>query len=124
MESSLAHAATAFDSPFRAVAEMAVDAVVVADESGRVAYAQLEGLPITALVPGGLHTGATEPVELGALRRDGSGVPVERTIAEFVGSERCFELLRDLGVDYAQGYWLGAPEPLPPAANPLAPAAD
>ena len=40
----------------------------------------------------------------------------QRTIAEFVGSQRCLELLRDLGVDYAQGFWLGKPAPLPPAA--------
>ncbi|MEX2195563.1 MAG: PAS domain S-box protein [Thermoleophilaceae bacterium] len=39
----------------------------------------------------------------------------QRTIAEFVGSEECFELLRDLGVDYAQGFWLGKPAPLPAA---------
>ena len=36
----------------------------------------------------------------------------QRTIAEFVGSEACFELLRELGVDYAQGYWLGEPRPV------------
>ena len=40
----------------------------------------------------------------------------QRTIAEFVGSHRCLELLRELGVDYAQGFWLGKPAPLPPAS--------
>lgn len=39
----------------------------------------------------------------------------QRTIAEFVGSEKCLDLLRDLGVDYAQDFWLGKPAPLPPA---------
>jgi diguanylate cyclase (GGDEF)-like protein/PAS domain S-box-containing protein len=36
-----------------------------------------------------------------------------RTIAEFVDSGECLELLRELGVDYAQGFYLGRPGPLP-----------
>ncbi len=39
----------------------------------------------------------------------------KQTIAEFVGSEAALELLREYGVDYAQGYHLGKPEPLPAA---------
>jgi diguanylate cyclase (GGDEF)-like protein/PAS domain S-box-containing protein len=35
-----------------------------------------------------------------------------RTIAEWVESRQTFEALRDLGVDYAQGYWLCRPQPL------------
>ena len=35
-----------------------------------------------------------------------------RTIAEFVGNEETVELLRELGVDYGQGYHLGRPGPL------------
>lgn len=38
----------------------------------------------------------------------------KQTIAEFVGSEEALELLREYGVDYAQGFYLGMPEPLPP----------
>ena len=34
------------------------------------------------------------------------------TIAEFVDSERVFDALNALGVDYAQGYLLHRPEPL------------
>ena len=37
----------------------------------------------------------------------------QQTIAEFVGSQACYELLADLGVDFAQGFWLGEPRPLP-----------
>jgi EAL domain-containing protein (putative c-di-GMP-specific phosphodiesterase class I) len=37
----------------------------------------------------------------------------KRTIAEFVGSEEALELLREYGVDFAQGFYLGTPEPLP-----------
>jgi diguanylate cyclase (GGDEF)-like protein len=36
----------------------------------------------------------------------------KRTIAEFVGSEETFAILRELGVDYAQGFHLGPPAPL------------
>ncbi|HUA12363.1 MAG TPA: EAL domain-containing protein [Solirubrobacteraceae bacterium] len=35
------------------------------------------------------------------------------TIAEFVGDEQTVELLREYGVDYAQGYAVGAPAPQP-----------
>ncbi len=34
-----------------------------------------------------------------------------RTIAEFVGGERTIEMLREYGVDYAQGYEVGRPVP-------------
>jgi EAL domain-containing protein (putative c-di-GMP-specific phosphodiesterase class I) len=37
----------------------------------------------------------------------------KRTIAEFVGSEEALELLREYGVDFAQAFHLGTPEPLP-----------
>ncbi|MFN0094933.1 MAG: putative bifunctional diguanylate cyclase/phosphodiesterase [Dehalococcoidia bacterium] len=36
----------------------------------------------------------------------------KETIAEFVGDEATVEVLRDLGVDYAQGYHIGEPVPL------------
>jgi diguanylate cyclase (GGDEF)-like protein len=36
----------------------------------------------------------------------------KRTIAEFVGTEETYTILRDLGVDYAQGFHLGPPAPL------------
>jgi diguanylate cyclase (GGDEF)-like protein/PAS domain S-box-containing protein len=36
----------------------------------------------------------------------------KRTIAEFVGDEETLDRLRELGVDYAQGYHVGMPEPL------------
>lgn len=37
-----------------------------------------------------------------------------RTIAEFVGDEATLELLRDFGVDYAQGFQVGRPHPVMP----------
>jgi EAL domain-containing protein (putative c-di-GMP-specific phosphodiesterase class I) len=36
----------------------------------------------------------------------------KRTIAEFVGDDETIALLTRLGVDYGQGYHLGAPAPL------------
>lgn len=36
----------------------------------------------------------------------------KRTIAEFVGDQQTLDLLRDLGVDYAQGYFVGRPAPI------------
>ncbi|MFZ8785541.1 putative bifunctional diguanylate cyclase/phosphodiesterase [Thermocrinis sp.] len=35
-----------------------------------------------------------------------------KTIAEFVEDEEVLEVVKDLGIDYAQGYYLGKPEPL------------
>jgi diguanylate cyclase (GGDEF)-like protein/PAS domain S-box-containing protein len=35
-----------------------------------------------------------------------------KTVAEFVEDERTLELVRELGVDFAQGYHLGKPEPV------------
>ena len=36
----------------------------------------------------------------------------KKTIAEYVGDDATVELLRELGVDYAQGFHIGRPEPL------------
>jgi EAL domain-containing protein (putative c-di-GMP-specific phosphodiesterase class I) len=36
-----------------------------------------------------------------------------RTIAEFVENDAIFAKLKELGVDYAQGYGIGKPEPMP-----------
>ncbi|MFO7565057.1 MAG: EAL domain-containing protein, partial [Enhygromyxa sp.] len=36
-----------------------------------------------------------------------------QTIAEFVENDAILARLRDLGVDYAQGYGIGKPEPMP-----------
>ena len=36
----------------------------------------------------------------------------KQTVAEFVESEAVLEKLREIGVDYAQGYFMGRPRPL------------
>jgi len=35
-----------------------------------------------------------------------------QTVAEFIENEEIFNILKDLGVDYSQGYYFGKPEPL------------
>ena len=35
-----------------------------------------------------------------------------KTIAEYVESEAIFNCLHEIGVDYAQGYWVGKPKGL------------
>jgi diguanylate cyclase (GGDEF)-like protein/PAS domain S-box-containing protein len=41
----------------------------------------------------------------------------KRTIAEFVGDDETLKLLREYGVDFAQGYFIGRPAPLPDVAD-------
>jgi diguanylate cyclase (GGDEF)-like protein/PAS domain S-box-containing protein len=36
----------------------------------------------------------------------------KRTVAEFVGDEQTLELLREMGVDFAQGFYVSKPQPL------------
>jgi EAL domain-containing protein (putative c-di-GMP-specific phosphodiesterase class I) len=38
----------------------------------------------------------------------------KKTIAEFVDSERVLKALREIGVDFAQGYWVAKPQPFGP----------
>ncbi len=42
-----------------------------------------------------------------------------KTIAEFVESDAILEKVRDMGIDYAQGFGIVKPEPLIPEENPL-----
>jgi EAL domain-containing protein (putative c-di-GMP-specific phosphodiesterase class I) len=35
----------------------------------------------------------------------------KKTVAEFVEQEACLELLKGYGVDFAQGYFIGRPQP-------------
>ena len=43
-----------------------------------------------------------------------------RTVAEFVESAAAQDCLRELGIDYAQGYFIGRPHPLAELADALA----
>jgi diguanylate cyclase (GGDEF)-like protein/PAS domain S-box-containing protein len=54
---------------------------------------------------------ATDRLVIGAVVELARGLG-KRTIAEFVGDEATLTTLRGLGVDYAQGFYLGRPAPL------------
>jgi EAL domain-containing protein (putative c-di-GMP-specific phosphodiesterase class I) len=51
---------------------------------------------------------------------DTAGRLGKRTIAEFVEDAATSDLLRQLGVDYAQGWHVGRPGPLPQLVVPAA----
>lgn len=55
-----------------------------------------------------------DPVSLAMVRsiNEVGQIMGKQTIAEFVSHEAVLELLREMGVDHAQGYYLGEPEPL------------
>jgi EAL domain-containing protein (putative c-di-GMP-specific phosphodiesterase class I) len=44
----------------------------------------------------------------------------KQTIAEFVGSAEVMEALREVGVDFAQGYWVHKPELFGPRLKKVA----
>ncbi|MEO0853026.1 MAG: condensation domain-containing protein, partial [Cyanobacteria bacterium J06648_11] len=87
--------------------------------SGMSSFGYLKHLPVDYLKIDGifvkdiLHSRvAREIVE--AIDRIGHVMGL-RTIAEFVENDEILEELRALGVDYAQGYGISKPYPLPPA---------
>jgi EAL domain-containing protein (putative c-di-GMP-specific phosphodiesterase class I) len=43
-----------------------------------------------------------------------------KTVAEFVGSEAAVKMLKKIGVDYAQGHYIGKPVPIEPVMEELA----
>ena len=79
--------------------------------------AYLKRLPVDFLKIDGVFLKEIEhdPVDLAMVKSINqiSQVMGKRTIAEAVESKSVLELLRDIGVDYAQGYELGMPQPMP-----------
>ena len=55
-----------------------------------------------------------DPINLAMVKsiNDIGKVMGKKTIAEFVETDGILEKLRELGVDYAQGYRIGRPKPL------------
>ncbi len=68
-------------------------------------YLKIDGAFIRGL-PDSPHDQLVVRALVGLVREMG-----QRTIAEFVGDRRTLELLRELGVDYAQGFEIGRPGP-------------
>jgi diguanylate cyclase (GGDEF)-like protein/PAS domain S-box-containing protein len=84
--------------------------------SGLSSFAYLKDLPVDFLKIDGAFVKeiAADPVALAMVRsiNEIGHVMAKKTIAEFVESEAILRRLRELGVDYAQGYYLGRPQPL------------
>ncbi|MEK6792130.1 MAG: EAL domain-containing protein, partial [Deltaproteobacteria bacterium] len=57
-----------------------------------------------------LHKDATDQVFVKAMTGLAKGLGI-KTVAEFVGDEAVLRLLKEWGVDYAQGYLIGKPSP-------------
>jgi EAL domain-containing protein (putative c-di-GMP-specific phosphodiesterase class I) len=72
-------------------------------------YLKIDGDFIRGL-PGSAHDQLVVRALVGLVREMG-----QQTIAEFVGDRKTLELLREYGVDYAQGFEIGRPAPMPRA---------
>jgi EAL domain-containing protein (putative c-di-GMP-specific phosphodiesterase class I) len=70
-------------------------------------YLKIDGDFIRGL-PGSAHDQLVVRALVGLVREMG-----QQTIAEFVGDRETLELLRQYGVDYAQGFEIGRPAPMP-----------
>lgn len=84
--------------------------------SGFASYAYLRKLPLDLLKIDGSFIGDIEndPINQAMVR---SMVQIARklglqTVAEFVESQASLDCLQQLGIDYAQGYFIGHPQPL------------
>ena len=84
--------------------------------SGFASYAYLRHLPLDLLKIDGtfIHGIEHDPINRAMV---GSMVQIARqlglrTVAEFVESDSTLKCLRDLGIDYAQGYFIDHPKPL------------
>jgi len=84
--------------------------------SGVSSFGYLRTLPVDFLKIDGVFVRdiVDDPVDLEMVRSINQigQLMGKRTIAEFVENERVLEALRALGVDHAQGYYLGRPAPL------------
>jgi diguanylate cyclase (GGDEF)-like protein/PAS domain S-box-containing protein len=84
--------------------------------AGYASFYYLKHLPISYLKIDGefvrdLPDSATDRLIVNALVDVCEGLEI-KTIAEFVGDKATLEATRELGVDYAQGYYFGKPEPI------------
>ena len=86
--------------------------------AGMSSFAYLKHLPVDFLkIDGGfVKDMADDPIDRAMVEAINSvgHVMGKKTIAEFVDGERVIRLLREMGVDYAQGYGVAKPRPFGP----------
>lgn len=82
--------------------------------SGFSSYGYLKSLPVDFLKIDGsfVRQMADDPIDYAMVKsiNEVGHVMNRKTIAEFVENERTLEMLREIGVDYAQGYGIAKPE--------------
>jgi diguanylate cyclase (GGDEF)-like protein/PAS domain S-box-containing protein len=86
--------------------------------AGMSSFGYLKHLPVDYLkIDGGfVKDMADDPIDRAMVEAINSvgHVMGKKTIAEFVDSDRVMAALREVGVDYAQGYWVAKPRPFEP----------
>ena len=86
--------------------------------AGMSSFAYLKHLPVDFLkIDGGfVKDMADDPIDRAMVEAINSvgHVMGKRTIAEFVDGDRVIRMLREMGVDFAQGYGVGKPQPFGP----------
>ena len=84
--------------------------------SGLSSFAYLKTLPVDYLKIDGVFVKdiETDPIDLAMVKsiNDIGHVMGKQTIAEFVENEAILKKLREIGVDYAQGYGIAKPQPI------------
>ena len=82
--------------------------------TGMTSFSYLKELPVDFIKIDGslIQTMASSPVDFEMVRftNDISHMMGRKTIAEYVTDDTILNLLRDIKVDFAQGYWLGMPQ--------------
>ncbi len=82
--------------------------------SGMASFAYLKDLPVDSVKIDGrfVRNVATNPVDQAMVRamNDIAHALGKQTVGEFVENEESLKFLTDIGVDYAQGYYLGRPD--------------
>jgi EAL domain-containing protein (putative c-di-GMP-specific phosphodiesterase class I) len=84
--------------------------------SGLSSFAYLKNLDVDYLKIDGMFVKdiVDDPIDLAMVRsiNDIGHVMGKKTVAEFVENEAILMLLREIGVDYAQGFGIGRPKPM------------
>lgn len=84
--------------------------------SGLSSFAYLKNLPVDFLKIDGLFVKdiVEDPIDLAVVKsiNEIGHVMGKQTIAEFVENESILGKIRELGIDYAQGYHIGRPQPI------------